>query len=654
MASPFSQTMGSVSTAVVFERLDPILKNLLEGLTSLKGILPLLSNPESNDRLESTFVRLSKSIANELESLSKAMKPQETSHEQRLQHAKALCLLAKYITLPLNAVFRLPLREIFDPSQNNRSSSNSESKLRDPRLAIRRSYVYQLYRLAAMAMQRFVEETTIPNNANHAKNNLLPNTLCVEHLVALIHSMPTYSEIVKTNHQTTAYSSLDDGSNVHCAVLETTISLLNCFEQPRAATRSGETTTILLEAWHGTLSMRLVDCLTAFMVCSPSRVFSPRVHQKALETLFTMLTVTNTRNNADALSKSQSFWRSVFPGVFTALYQITTENITGKSKKSSSSSETTVRIKTLSLQSLILLLRMTLSPSTHSDETKEKDPNQDFVSSTTDPDSNDDLLAKLNSLVLTANQRENNTNENTGETKDQEDRTQVIQNETKGTKGRQREDHFFYEQVRKRVESPLLFLMRQLSLSSISAIRRDIVVLCKVVLFETKDCWNEDAIADTTTTNSTMASPDNLLQQIPLEICIGFQQDPDPAIRSSARDILDSYTSTRNAHLSHLPSVWMVPRFIDLVQKLSTLVHRGKTNTSDTKNGIVNINTTTTELRTDLNLLAGYLQCLEASSRETNGVTPKELRAMNTSICNAIISSKQLRRGLIRKYIHCS
>ena len=636
MASPYVQTMGSVSTGMVFARLDPVLKNLLEGLTSLKGLLPLFSNPQPNDQLESTFVRLSKSIANELESLSKAMTQEKSQNDQqRLQHSKALCMLAKYITLPLNAIFRLPLRMIFDPPQNSRS--NITEPKHDPRLAIRRSYVYRLYRLAAMAMQRFIEETTITNDANGTKNNLLPITTCVEHLVALIHSMPTYSEIVKSNNQTTANASLDDGSNAYCAILGATTTLLSCFE-PSVDISSSENTTILLlkEAWHGTLSMRLVDCLTAFLVCSPSQVFSPNVHEKALETLFMMLTVTNVEPNLDALGQSQSFWRSVFPGVFTALYQIMTNDVTGKANKSSSS-ERAVRIKTLSLQSLILLLRMTLSKPTHLDETKEEDLTTDKNSN-----SNDDLLAKLNSLVLTAN----NKSENIAESKDDEERVEANQ-----IKGQAKEEHFFYEQVQKRVESPLIFLLRQLSLSSINAIRRDIVVLCKVILFETKDCWNANAIADAAAIST---SPVNVMQQIPLEICIGFQQDPDSAVRNSARDVIDAYTNIRNAHFSQSPSVWMVPRVIELIKKLSTLVHRGKTNPSNHKNGIININTTTTELRTDLNLLAGYLECLDTSSREINGITSKALKAMNLSICNAIISSKQLQRGLIRKYLHCS
>ena len=211
--------------------------------------------------------------------------------------------------------------------------------------------------------------------------------------------MPTYSEI-KNNNETAANSSLDDGSNAYCAMLEATKSLLVCFET-RPTTGNEENTTVLLlkEAWHGTLSMRLVDCLTAFLVCSPSEVFPPSVHRKALEALFKMLAVANVKHtpnsNTNAVSQSQSFWRSVFPGVFTALYQIMTNDVTGKSKKSSSS-ETMVRIKTLSLQSLIVLLRITLSNCTDPVGTKEKNQNQDFASTTDNsPNSNDDLLAKL-------------------------------------------------------------------------------------------------------------------------------------------------------------------------------------------------------------------------------------------------------------------
>ena len=693
-------TSTSTSTAVVFARIDPILKRLLEGLTSLKALLPSLATAKTeNDQLETTFVRLAKSIANELESLAIVLEPEpskQQQQQQRLQHAKTLCMLAKYVALPLNAVFRLPLKETFAPPQSNSSSRDkgtssepTRHKGNSQRLAIRRSYVFRLYRLAAVAMRRFIEATTIINtNSDEAvagkhRNNLLPTTTWVEHLVALVHSMPTYSESTNGGgERASANSSLDDGSDAFVTILEATNTLLACFDTTTTHKRADPasiqqqqhpTTVLLVEAWHGTLSMRLVDCLTAFLVCSPSEVFSPNVHRAALETLYTMLRVTsadtvttkgaNSNNsnsnskNSSTVSQSRAFWRSVFPGAFAALYQRIANDATSRSKTPSLASQTAVQIQTLSLKSLISLLRMTLSMSLGLENKKKK--NSQGVLPSRSPDTkqifNDDLLAKLTSMAVIAN---NNENQNEAERKEKEETIPL--NETKEkteTNNEQKEEEFFYDQVRKRVERPLVLLLRQLSLSSTNDIRRNVVVLCNVILFETRDCWEDKTVDSTGITPGTLVLSENFMEKIPLELCIGFQQDPDASVRVSAREIIDAYAGFRKVNslspsLPSLlsPSVWMVPRVIELVQKLSILVHRGNTNTGNIKSGIVNATTTTIELRTDLNLLAGYLQCLDTSSYENNETTAKELKTISTSMRNAIVSSKSLRRGLIRKF----
>ena len=647
-AAPFSQAMGvsNASTAIVFARLDPILKNLLEGLTSLKALLPALSATNSHsEKLESTFVSLVKSISNELESLSEALvlKEEPFQQQQRLQHAKALCLLTKYITLPLNAIFRLALEEIFAPPQDGSDGKTTAGK--DQRLAIRRSYVYKMYHLAAIAMQHFIQETTIQMDSERS-SNLLPVATWVEHLVALVHSMPTYSEITQQN-ATITNSSLDDGSNAYCAMLEATNSLLACFATTTTTSSSSSSenliTLLLKEAWHGTLSMRLVDCLTAFLVCSPSEVFTSPVHQKALKTLLTMLLVTNPKagSSSSMLSQSQAFWRSVFPGVFTAQYQRITNHVTSKSKKPSSS-DVMVQIQKFSLESLLLLLRMTLSK-----PKDDKETNSTFSSTDKDLNSNDDLLAKLNSMVVSANSKQSD------KSRSEADKEKMMQpnpkKEKKEINSANKEEQFFYEQVRKRVESPLVFLLRQLSLSAAHEIRRNVVVLCKIILFETRECWEEKIIAGNTAT-STQSSTENLMKQIPLEVSIAFLQDPDDSVRISAREIIDSYFQIQDTDSSNSSSTWIVSRVIELVQKLSALVCKGKTNVSNITSGIGNFNTTGTELRTDLNLLAGYLECLVTSSFKMKNAPAKESRAMNISICNSIVSSRHLRRGLIRKF----
>jgi hypothetical protein len=155
----------------------------------------------------------------------------------------------------------------------------------------------------------------------------------------------------------------------------------------------------------------------------------------------------------------------------------------------------------------------------------------------------------------------------------------------------------------------------------------------------------------------SLLSPENLLEQIPLELCIGFLQDPSPAVRNSSKEMIGAYMELGGGAEVSSPSVWMVPRIVELVQKLSALVHKGRANphpNSATTAAMGTSNTsrttsTTTELRTDLNLLAGYLKCLDTTSSSA-ALTAKKSRAMDASMRNAIVSSKQLRRGLIRKF----
>jgi hypothetical protein len=699
-------------------------------------------------------------------------------------------LLAKYITLPLTAVFHLPLRDIYalpthtnandnddddDNDNNNNNSSKSDTKThrgkqgnqRERKLEIRRSYVYRVYRLAAVAIRTFIEETTITTTVTRARDtnpsavthtstssqqNLLQTNTWIEHLIALIHSMPTYTEISETTKPSLpsaaaaiSSSSLDDGSDAFVAILDAARSLLLCFDDTTnnrgdGNAKDGHTidhpkhpaTVLLVEAWHGTLSMRLVDCLTAFLASGgpksnsnrSSEAFSTRVHGAALETLFSLLKVTtpstamamatteessNFASSLSSASSSPAFWRSVFPGVFAALYQrIANNSNASRSKASSSSSSTTsakVQIQQLSLESLIVLLRITLSSTTclspsdsvlsKHEETKNNDEFDNHDASAAAPNternSNDDLLTRLTFMAVAAN------NSKTNKDKDKEEKTPPSANHDKGKKEnnheheQQQQQQLFFDRVRKRVEGPLVFMLRQLSLSSSDAIRREVVVLCKVILFETRHCWGSTisssgdiGAASSTATATTAASspPENLMEQIPLELCIGFQQDPDASVKASAREIIDTYIEIRHVDsmsLSppslHSPSIWMVPRIIELIQKLSALVHRGNNNMINTESGIHSISnirsisnssnisnntTATTELRTELNLLAGYLQCLDTTSTTstngkkndggTNEATTKETRAIHTSMCNAIVSSKHLRRGLIRKF----
>ena len=280
---------------------------------------------------------------------------------------------------------------------------------------------------------------------------------------------------------------------------------------------------------------------------------------------------------------------------------------------------------------------------------------------------NSDLLARLNSMVMTTN--------STSESSEEEILTVTNDKGKKKNKDEQKEEAFLH-QVRKRVQGPLVFILQQLSVASSDAIRRDVVTLCKVILFETRHCWTHPSSSEvtgkgtvTSTVVANLSPTKRLLEQIPLELCIGFQQDPDTSVRASARAIVNTYIRIRHgdsasssSSLVLSPSDWMVPRMIELIQKLSTLVYRSDKCIGNIGSGAFsssNAVTTTTELRRELNLLAGYVYCLNTSYTTTSKIgeqdgktetMTKELKAINRSVCNAIVSSKRIRKGLIRKF----
>ena len=758
---PLPGTAASTPTAIVFARLDPILKRLLEGLTSLKTLLPMLPSSSGKEKVigekdgrEATFVRLVKSIGNDLETLSRGMRletgsvqPDQSNEQkrrqfyQRLQHAKALCLLTKYIKLPLTVVFHLPLKEIYalsghsnngnDNKQSEREEATSQLQSGDldtqryQKLKIRRSYVFRLYRSTAIAIRTFMEETTINNShvpdaipslsAGTGYQNLLQNNTWIEFMVALIHSMPTYSERNKMPSSqsfmaSSPSSSLDDGSDAWIAILDATKILLLCFDNSdRTDSNAGRdpedpVTELLVEAWHGTLSMRLVDCLTAFLSVSQHGAFSSRVHIAALRTLVSLLRITAPFLKSDGTtiysgsttsrsrSSSRAFWRSVFPGVFAALFQRIVNDASGNRSKTLPSSPIatpdTIQIKRFALEALIMLLRITLSPKSSSSSESVRPMNEkinktdnvdthvalDTHSTSLSPQpnngaNNNDLLAKLNSMVIAADSSNKSSQAQT---------PTIVTSEKEKEKNKQEQDEkMFRDQVRKRVEGPLVFVLRQLSVSSSDAIRGDVVTLCRTILFETRHCWASPSSGEGTgrkntssATDAASPAPKIVLEQLPLELCIGFQQDPNASVRASAREIVNTYieighgdpTSSLSSSMPS-PSDWMVPRMIELIQKLSALVFRGDKGMDNMGNGIRsgrNSVTTTTELRTELNLLAGYVHCLNTSchtissngnkQNERTKNDAKELKAINRSMCNAIVSSKHIRRGLIRKF----
>jgi hypothetical protein len=758
--------------AILFVQLDPILKSLLEKLTELKSLLPNLvllplqtvqqraqaqqiqiqiqntsksksksKSEEDNNYEESTFVSLVNNIVIELESLSKSMQLKKQNKQEQStsssdnnneltaqQHANALCVLADYITLPLTAIFHLPLKEILvqnsnneddddDDDENDDNSQQQQTKQRQMIVTIRKSYVYKLYRASALAIQIYVNETTTTTTAITGVNCLLKNDYLIKYLIALINSMPSYSTIVSesvlmmnnknnnNNNNNNNSSSLDDGSDSWVTILDTVRTVLICFnnenknnndekakdENDNDNDQSISLVLLLNDAWHGTLLMRLVDCITAFLATSttststknnnnnnmksgdggPCPFFSVRVHRAALNTLLSLLQITSSTSTSASSSSSSSlsslFWRSVFPGVFTALYQrimmMSSSSSSSKSRsasKSESSLSAIIPCQTLSLECMIILLRVTLCNDSGCNTANEDNDDNHYegrgggggdsdANTASSSTNNDDLLLRLTSMVAAANINSNNNDDDGISKNDDQQQQQSSSSLKKNNKvddvanssstnsninNNENENDFssFLCQIRKRIVGPIIVVLRQMSISSSDNIRKHVLILCRVILIDTsRYCWQVQNSHDNDNNSSEESNSESniIMERIPFEICMALQRDPNKIVISSARKIIKEYIESRYGEGTEDPSAsfWMVSRIIELVQKLSTLVHQG--------NG--------TELRIELNLLDGYLQCL--INNDNNGSRKEN----NDAISSALISSTNLRRSLIRK-----
>jgi len=427
-------------------------------------------------------------------------------------------------------------------------------------------------------------------------------------------------------------------------------------------------------------------------------------------------TKNSSSNTNSVVSSSSLFWRSVFPGVFTALYQQTIVDYGFYSSSSSSSLPSIViPCQNLSLQCLVILLRVSLCSSLSSqdsgngsglnddkynDNDKANNDNRhhnDGVATTNTKSNNhhrninnEDLLLRLTSMAATANINANNDgqnddieNENENKQYQQKQRlpslpmkknqVTVAINSNDNNNDDGNEFFSFLCQVRKRIVAPTIILLRQMSISSSDNIRKQVSILCRVILIETPSyCWrqhiqqispsshNDDDVENNGRYSGTTidGSSSIIMERIPFEICVALQRDPEKNIRTSARENINEYleihygggsgsgkkevrerSSSDPSSLSS--SHWMVSRIIELVQKLSTLVQGSNNNKINNKE----------PLRTELNLLDGYLTCLVNNNyNKKDNYKGNGNKESNDTIRSALISSSNFRRSLIQLF----
>jgi hypothetical protein len=267
-----------------------------------------------------------------------------------------------------------------------------------------------------------------------------------------------------------------------------------------------------LDAWHGTLLMRIVDCSTAFFYSSFSNgtssdktattggyAFPPQVRLASVDTLLSMFRST---------SLAASFWQSVFPGVFTSLYKQvlgpmksvidvtgTTAAATRRRQRHHGDQESrhSVLLEGKSLQGLALLLDITLSPI-----------NDSIKKSSSDPiPSKNDVLLQLTAMAAKTKEKNN-------------------KNEPKTSLDIDEDNLVFLDQIQNRVIAPLTLILRQKVLSHSEHTRKELVSLCRVLLLNTRECWHrmkKDRLAN------SEGWRDRVMEEVPMEICIALQRD---------------------------------------------------------------------------------------------------------------------------------
>lgn len=525
---PFSSS-AAAQTRIVYLRLDPILQRLLKAVTDLQRLVAASEDETSNwsaadEELERReFLNLVKAQVRDLEDLSRHF----TSFGN--EFVPSLILLADYVTLPLTAIFHIPVlqsRLLLDAADTNLPTDNGSSGSIDPKEKSRRrqilwTYVRKLYSSAATAIQVYVATTW-------STTTTLKGQYLTKYLIALTSSLPSSSEVemaskgdepaVMSSSRTllaaTAASAagsgggssptLDDGSEAWVTILRAIVATLRCCSERT-----------LLEAWQGTLLMRMADCVAGIVEGTPS-VFTPLVCSHALQTLQELL-----RRAPTAVA----FWQSVFPGIFTALYK----GILGASRRTNSSGASLLTsIEASSLGNMSELLRVSLVSLNEQEQIR---------SNAANVVSKDNILLKLAVLAKAQSQSK------------QEPVSPEPSNNFANSEKERPANEGFLNQVQTRVVGPLSVILRQEAISRSDQTRKEVVTLCRVLLLDTRYCWRAPRTASLAMDDNGRSSRSKM-EILPFEICMTLERDPEGTFVSNRPSLAPLGTARK---LSYLP-----------------------------------------------------------------------------------------------------
>ncbi|KAL3899158.1 MAG: hypothetical protein SGARI_006520, partial [Bacillariaceae sp.] len=224
-------------TQIVFLRLDPILKALLQEITALKTVFDNNGNVADSAwfPLVDAIVRQLENLATHLQSFGGSSS--SPSPESSL-FAASLVLLVDYVTLPLTAIFHLQLPQQLLQRIGKTYKNNDDSSER--RIQIQQSLLRKLLAAAATAIRVYVEAcagdsadaTELPSQAPSRR---LSGVYFIKYLLALVSCLPSSAQVEQQQQKQqnageennnlllwrpNTATPLDDGSELWVSILE--------------------------------------------------------------------------------------------------------------------------------------------------------------------------------------------------------------------------------------------------------------------------------------------------------------------------------------------------------------------------------------------------------------------------------------------------
>lgn len=493
-------------------QLDPLLKALLTLVQQYQNELSSSILHQRHLQLLQSQQELLKHLDDKLESLSRLVLSQPRNQDAADLWNRALSPLKDYLTLPLVAIIKgTPLRWSAVTPESSSSDRILQSKLWS--VVERSAQIYQRHMPCWSLRPTQQEESRI-----------------LKLMVACAFALPAGQELegptTETNQSATR---LDRGTDCLLAVLTLIQHATGTVETPSQPTQASIPLSFskqVVQTMKGGLLARLVDtCVTLLKMASSEQPASiPRK---------TILAANRTiQGLLHAVPLSQP-WRAAFPGCFGGLYKSLQQQVRATSLQA--------KLAAVTLETLVRLMKLTLVTT---------DDSREQVNAVTK------LQSAFQSLSLQAAAPKQG-----GESRHEQTATSsVTPVQASPMYPKESPEEFFFAQVRNRLVSPLIVLVRQLVTVRAVSVRRQAVDLYHVLLLESNSsCWNDDTMVSAATSSGIV--------QAAVESCMILTNDSDESVSTAAKTVVDRYGNS-HADASPLETV------IAIMEELPVLVLR--------------------------------------------------------------------------------